>query len=290
MTAAALGLVLAGAFIHALWNLIAKRVEAGAAFVCLFSLVAVCVYLPLAVAVVLLQHPQIGPVQLIFIGGTAVLHTGYFLALQQGYRLGDLSLVYPLARGTGPMLTTVAAIAFFGERPGPIALAGTALIGGGIILLTTGREAWRRPNARAAAGYAFITGLFITGYSLWDKQAVTTFAIPPIVLDWGDNLGRALILAPVALGRGTRPGGEVLSVWRRYRREILLVGILSPMPYILVLSAMVFTPVSYVAPAREISILVGAAMGTRLLAEGDARRRMIAASAMVVGLAALAIG
>jgi len=134
VTAAALGLVLAGAFVHALWNLIAKRVQAGAAFVCLFSLVAVCVYFPLAVAIVLWQRPHIGPVQLIFIGGTAVLHTGYFLALQQGYRLGDLSLVYPLARGTGPMLTTAAAMAFFGERPGPIALAGTALIGGGIVL------------------------------------------------------------------------------------------------------------------------------------------------------------
>ena len=290
MTGAALGLVLAGAFIHALWNLIAKRVRAGAAFVCLFSVVAVCGYLPLAVAIVLWQHPHVGPVQLIFIGGTAVLHTGYFLALQQGYRLGDLSLVYPLARGTGPMLTTAAAIAFFRERPGPIALAGTALIGGGIILLTTGPDAWRRPNARAAAAYAFLTGLFIAGYSLWDKQAVTTFAIPPIVLDWGDNLGRALILAPVALGRGPGPGGELPSVWRRYRREIVLVGLLSPMPYILVLSAMVFTPVSYVAPAREISILVGALMGTRLLAEGDARRRVAAAGAMVLGLGALAIG
>ena len=290
MTAAALGLVLAGAFIHALWNLIAKRVRAGAAFVCLFSVVAVCGYLPLAVAIVLWQHPHVGPVQLIFIGGTAVLHTGYFLALQQGYRLGDLSLVYPLARGTGPMLTTAAAIAFFRERPGPIALAGTALIGGGIILLTTGPDAWRRPNARAAAAYAFLTGLFIAGYSLWDKQAVTTFAIPPIVLDWGDNLGRALILAPVALGRGPVPGGELPSVWRRYRREIVLVGLLSPMPYILVLSAMVFTPVSYVAPAREMSILSGALMGTRLLAEGDARRRVAAAGAMVLGLGALAIG
>jgi drug/metabolite transporter (DMT)-like permease len=286
VTAAALGLVLAGAFVHALWNLIAKRVQAGAAFVCLFSLVAVCVYFPLAVAIVLWQRPHIGPVQLIFIGGTAVLHTGYFLALQQGYRLGDLSLVYPLARGTGPMLTTAAAMAFFGERPGPIALAGTALIGGGIVLLTTGPDTWRRPNARAAAAYALFTGLFIAGYSLWDKRAVTTYAIPPVVLDWGDNVGRAAILAPVALARGA----GLPDVWRRYRREIILVGTLSPMPYILVLSAMVFTPVSYVAPAREISILVGALMGTRLLAEGDAGRRLVAAGAMVAGLAALAVG
>ena len=285
MTYAALALVLAGAFIHAFWNLTAKRVQAGGAFVCLFSLVAVAVYAPLVAAIVVWQRPYVGPIQLIFIGGTAVLHTAYFLALQQGYRLGDLSLVYPLARGTGPMLTTAAAIAFFGERPGPIALAGTALIGGGIILLTTGPQAWHRPNARQAAAYAFLTGLFIAGYSLWDKRAVTTFAIPPIVLDWGDNIGRAALLAPVALARR-----DLADVWRRYRREIVLVGALSPMPYILVLSAMVFTPVSYVAPAREISILVGSLMGTRLLAEGDARRRLLASGAMVAGLAALAVG
>lgn len=285
MTAAALALVLSGAVIHAFWNLIAKRVQAGGEFVCLFSLVAVAAYAPLVAAILVLQRPYIGPVQLVFIAGTAVLHTGYFLALQRGYRLGDLSLVYPLARGTGPMLTTAAAIAFFGERPGPIALAGTALIGGAIILLTTGPHAWHRPNSRQAAAYAFLTGLFIAGYSLWDKRAVTTFAIPPIVLDWGDNLGRAALLGPAALAhRG------FADVWRRYRREILLVGVLSPMPYILVLSAMVFTPVSYVAPAREISILVGSLMGTRLLAEGDARRRLAAAGAMVAGLAALAVG
>lgn len=286
MTPAALAMVLAGSFIHAGWNLLAKRAQGGAAFVCLFSAIAVVAYLPLAAAIMVWQRPHIGPIQLVFIAGTAVLHTGYFIALQRGYRLGDLSLVYPLARGTGPMLTTAAAIAFLGEHPGPIALAGTALIGGGIVLLATGPAVWRRANARPAAVYALITGVFIAGYSLWDKRAVTTVAIPPIVLDWGDNVGRALFLVPAALARR----GSLGEVWRRYRREVVLVGLLSPMPYILVLSAMVFTPVSYVAPAREISILIGAVLGARFLAEGDARRRLVAAGAMVVGLAALAVG
>jgi drug/metabolite transporter (DMT)-like permease len=286
VTFAALALVLAGALIHALWNVLTKRAQGGAPFVCLFSTVALVVYAPLVTAILVWQRPHIGPVQLVFIAGTAVLHTGYFLALQQGYRLGDLSLVYPLARGTGPMLTTAAAIAFFRERPGPIALAGTALIGGGIILLTSSREALGRPNARRAAAYAVLTGMFIAGYSLWDKRAVTTYAVPPVVLDWGDNLGRAAILAPAALARRA----DVREIWRRYRREVLLVGALSPMPYILVLTALVFTPVSYVAPAREISVLAGAVMGARLLAEGDAGRRIVAASAMVLGLVALAIG
>jgi drug/metabolite transporter (DMT)-like permease len=248
--------------------------------------VAIIVYSPLVAAIMLRQRPHIGPIQLLFIGGTAVLHTGYFLALQRGYRLGDLSLVYPIARGTGPMLTTAAAIAFFGERPGPIALFGTALIGGGIILLASGRHAWGQPNARRAAAYALLTGMFIAGYSLLDKRAVATFGVPPVVLDWGDNLGRAAILAPVTLARRA----DVREIWTTYRREVLLVGALSPMPYILVLTALVFTPVSYVAPAREIGILAGALMGARYLAEGDARRRIAAAGAMVAGLAALALG
>lgn len=286
MTYAALALVLGGAFIHALWNLVAKRAGGGAAFVCLFSAVAVVLYAPLVAAIALWQRPHIGAIQLVFIAGTAVLHSGYFLALQRGYQLGDLSLVYPLARGTGPVLTTAAAIAAFGERPGPIALAGTALIAGGIILLASGRQAWGRPNARRAAAYAVLTGVFIAGYSLWDKQAVTTFAIPPVVLDWGDNIGRVALLVPVALVRRA----DMREIWRRYRREIVLVGALSPMPYILVLTAMVFTPVSYVAPAREIAILAGALIGTRILAEGDAARRMVAAGAMVAGLIALAVG
>ncbi|HEV2358956.1 MAG TPA: EamA family transporter [bacterium] len=286
MTGAALALILAAAAVHATWNLIAKRTHGGAVFLCLFSLVAAILYLPLAIAVVLWQRPQFGPVQLVMIAGTAVLHSAYFLLLQRGYRLGDLSLVYPIARGTGPILTTAAALVFFGERPGPAALAGTALIAGGIILLTMGPEALRQRHARQAAAYALLTGVCIAGYSLWDKRAVTTFAIPPVVLDWGDNLGRAALLAPVALAR--RAG--VRDLWARSRREILLVGLLSPMPYILVLTAMVFTPVSYVAPAREISILVGALMGTRLLGEGDAPRRIVAAGAMVAGLAGLALG
>ncbi len=115
---------------------------------------------------------------------------------------------------------------------------------------------------------------------------MSVLRIPPILLDWGGNLGRALLLTPAALARRD----EVRAVWLAHRREVVLVAVLTPMAYILVLTAMVFTPVSYVAPAREISILVGTAMGSRFLAEGDAPRRLTAASAIVLGVAALAVG
>ena len=94
------------------------------------------------------------------------------------------------------------------------------------------------------------------------------------------------MLTPLAI----RHRGKVLAMWREHKIEALGVAVLSPLSYILVLTALVFTPVSYVAPAREISILIGAAMGARLLAEGNARRRLAAASVMVLGIVALALG
>ncbi|MDR7455635.1 MAG: EamA family transporter, partial [Armatimonadota bacterium] len=83
---------------------------------------------------------------------------------------------------------------------------------------------------------------------------------------------------------------EVRLHWRAHRVETLGVGLLAPLSYILVLTAMVFTPVSYVAPAREVSILVATVLGTRLLAEGDGARRLAAAAAIAIGVIALALG
>lgn len=286
MTPAALGLVLGAAFVHATWNLLAKRAGGGPAFIWLFGSVSAGLYAPLAAAVVVFVRPHIGAVQLVFLVGTAVLHLAYFLMLQSGYRTGDLSLVYPLARGTGPMLSAAAAILFLGERPTPVAMAGTVLVGAGIFLLTGNPKSLRDPGARRAVGFALLTGACVAAYTLWDKRAVSVLGIPPLLLDWGSNFGRTVLVAPVALARFA----AVREVWRGHRREVILVAILTPLSYILVLTAMVFTPVSYVAPAREISILVGTAMGARFLDERHGPRRLVAAGAMVLGLIALAIG
>jgi uncharacterized membrane protein len=82
----------------------------------------------------------------------------------------------------------------------------------------------------------------------------------------------------------------VAREWQTRKRAVLIVGLLSPISYIMVLTALTFSPVSYVAPTREISILLGAIMGARLLAEKDAGRRMIASGSMVIGVIALALG
>ena len=285
MTGLALALVLAAAFIHAAWNLLAKRASGDVTFTWLFAVWSAVLYAPLAAGIIFWRQAQIGLTEIGFMAGSAVLHTAYFLLLNQGYRCGDLSLVYPLARGTGPLLSCTAAIVFLGERPAVLALLGALLITAGVVALTGSRQHWREPGARRAVVYALLTGTFIAAYTLLDKQAVSKFSIAPLLLDWGANVGRALLLVPLALVRWERARAE----WNRHRFEVLGVALLAPLSYILVLSALAFTPVSYVAPAREVSIIIGAAMGTGLLGEGQVWRRLSAAAALVAGVVALAV-
>jgi drug/metabolite transporter (DMT)-like permease len=243
-------------------------------------------YAPATIAIIEIWQIRFTFVEFGMMAGSAALHTAYFLLLNQGYRVGDLSLVYPLARGTGPLLSSLAAIIFLGERPSLVAVAGALMIVIGIVILTGNIARLRQSANRDAVGYALITGLFIAAYTLWDKQAVSHFAILPIVLDWGANVGRAILLTPFAL----RYSEETVIEWRDHKWEAIAIAILIPLSYILVLTAMSFTPVSYVAPAREISILIGTVLGARLLAEGEAPRRLAAASAMVLGVVALVVG
>jgi drug/metabolite transporter (DMT)-like permease len=286
MTLFALALVLAAAVFHATWNLLAKRVgDGGAVFVWLFGLCSFVIYAPLAVVVVLVSSPHLGPVQFLFMSGSGVLHLGYFVLLQRGYAVGDLSLVYPLARGTGPLLATAAAIVLFGERPSLLVYVGIALITAGVFVLTS-ESGSLRSGLGAGVIYGLLTGVFIAVYTIWDKQAVSALSIPPLLQSWATILVTTLLLTPVAMSRRK----EARALWRAHKPEVIGVAILSPLSYILVLMALVFTPVSYVAPAREISILIGAAMGARLLSEGDSTRRLIAAGAMVIGVIALALG
>lgn len=291
MTLVALTLVLAAALCHASWNLLLKRSGAGGpAFVWLFLALATLLYAPVAAVVVILEHPSLGPAQLLFMAGSGALHLGYFLLLQRGYRQGDLSLVYPLARGTGPALSTVAAIAIFGERPTPLALAGAALIVTGVVVLSRPSSACAErgstPERSLMVSYALLTGAFIAAYTLWDKHAVASLTIPPVLLDWTSNLFRTALLGGFMLSRW----GEVRTCWKRWRREAVAVAVLSRLAYILVLTALVTTPVSYIAPAREVSIAIGALLGIRLLREQDARRRLLAAAIIIGGVIALAFG
>lgn len=286
MTSFALVLVLIAAFAHATWNLLAKKACGGTAFIWLFGSLSAVIYFPLAIWVYFAQQPEIGWWQLLFILGSAGLHAIYFILLDMGYKIGDLSMIYPLARGTGPLLSTLAAIFLLGERPTPLALAGAVLIGLGIVAIAGNPLKLAQARDYKPLLFAVLCGTSIASYTVLDKVSVSTLLIPPLLLDWSTNLGRVLLLTPYAL----KNWDKVVLEWATHKKSACGVAVLSPLSYILVLTAMVFSPVSYIAPAREISILVGTVMGAKLLAEGNIKIRLIGAAAMMVGLAALSSG
>jgi drug/metabolite transporter (DMT)-like permease len=286
MTGVAISLVLAAAFIHASWNYLLKKSGGGVGFVWAFAVLSSLLYAPLAIGAIVIQDFRFSAEAFAYLLASALLHTGYYLLLDRGYRYGDLSVVYPLARATGPCLTVLVALLALGERPGVVALCGAAMIVGGAFFLAASPAKLREAGAGRGIAFALLTGCMIASYTVVDKQAVSAVLIPPILQDWGANLGRVIVMAPLALRRRA----EVKAAWTNKKTAVILVALLCPLSYILVLTAMVFTPVSYVAPAREISILFAALMGAHWLREGDVPRRTAAAAAMALGVVALAFG
>ncbi len=278
------------AFLHASWNFLLKKCGGGLGVLTLSAVVASVALTPFALFLIWRGFASPWGVWTMagVVIGSGFIHLFYFLLLDRAYRSGgDLSVVYPLARATGPLLTIVAATLFFGEHMTSLAVAGAVLIGISALVLTGDPRKVFAKDAGNAIGFAILCGCMIAVYTLWDKQAVALFLIPPIVFDWGANVVRVTMLVPYTR---MRERGAILRAWRDHRTSVIAIGLMSPLSYILVLTAMVTTPVSYVAPARELSILFAALLGAHMLKEGDVTRRTIAAIGMVLGVSALALG
>jgi drug/metabolite transporter (DMT)-like permease len=288
LNATALILIFVAAVAHASWNLFSKQASAAgaASFVWLMATAGTAVYLPVVIGSVLASPPGLTTLAWVFMAGTGLLQAGYFLFLQTGYRLGDLSLVYPIGRGSGALLAALAGIILLGERPGPAGIAGIGLIVAGVIILGIPAAATSTALTTKAITFALITGVFIATYTLWDKYAVSTLKVPPLVQGYASLPVMALVLTPFAL----RDMGRTARVWRTYRRQVVGAAVLSPLAYILVLTAMRFTAVSAVAPVREVSVLFGVLLGRRLLGEGSLARRLGAAATIVAGIICIAVG
>jgi drug/metabolite transporter (DMT)-like permease len=295
MSPAAIALVLAAAVAHASWNLFGKQAaETGAAFfVWLLAASAAVLYLPVVIVTVIVTSPHLTALNWLFLAGTGLLHGGYFLFLQLGYRIGDLSLAYPIGRGTGALLAALAGIVLLGERPTLIGYAGILAIVAGVVVIglpqRMGRQARSLPaisSATAAAiGFALVTGLFIGCYTIWDKYAVSTLHTGPVLQGYAGFPLMIAVFTPFVL----RDRARLAHVWHAFRPQVLGAAVLSPLAYMLVLVALSFTAVSAVAPAREVSVLFGVLLGGRLLGEGSLARRLAAAAAIVAGIVAIAI-
>lgn len=325
MSLTAVALILVAAVAHAVWNLCSKQASAvsAAGFVWLLAVVAGILYAPVIAVDLIAAHPHLTAPNWWFMAGTGVLQTGYFVFLQHGYRLGDLSVVYPIGRGSGALLSALAGIVLLGERPGPLGIAGIVCLVAGVIVLGLPERrrdpppadqaapaaapvsappaapssagpapaplpppASVRPAARLAVGLALGVGVFIAAYTLWDKHAVSTLHTPAPLQGYAAFPAMIVGLAPSAW----RDRAGMRVVWRSYRIQLWVAAVLAPLAYILVLTALAFSSVAAIAPAREVSVLFGVILGGKLLGEGSLARRLAAAAAVVAGIIAIAIG
>jgi drug/metabolite transporter (DMT)-like permease len=271
-------LVLSSAGLHATWNLIVKSEEDK-----LLSawLTVATPALILAPALLVTGPPASEAWGLLLASGA--IHSVYNIALARAYEHGDLSVVYPIARGLAPVVVAMAAPSLLAERLSSLALAAILLVGGGIAWLgLSARRAAARP---ATLGWAVATALSIAGYSLVDKVGVgRANPLAYIILLFASN---AAIMAPyVFWGRGLR---RLCGITPRRWGILVAGGLLSLTAYLLVLVAMRLTQVSYVAALRESSVIIAAILGWRVLREPFGLPRILAAVVVALGLVLLVV-
>jgi len=220
------------------------------------------------------------------IGASGVIHLAYSLCLQRGYQLADLSVVYPVARGSGPLLSTLAAVLLLGEAWTPGRAFGLVGVVAGILLISTGGRlaAFRRPAGQAGVRWGLVTGGLIATYTVVDAYGVKVLGIPPVVLDWFSSTLRLVLLLPVVLPRL----GQARAAMRGHWGLAAGIGVLSPLGYILVLTALgMGAPVSVVAPMREMSMMVGALHRMLVLGERVTAARLAGCAVLMTGVVLL---
>ena len=277
--------VLLAAATHATWNLYAKRAAGSRHFVWLFSTASAILYSPIIAWILITQRPHFEFMHWVALVATAFLHLGYSLMLQAGYRASDLSLVYPLARGSGPLLSFFAAVILLGEPLTWVGVIGVLLVVCGI-LLVSGMLSEHHKAPRAGIVFGLGTGAFIAAYTINDGWAVKVLLISPFLVEYVGNVFRCAVLGPRAWIDRSRLREEIREYWK----PALVVSVLGPIGYVLVLYAMRVAPVSHVAPTRELATLIGTYFGARLLRERAAPSRIIGAACIVLGVISLAIG
>jgi drug/metabolite transporter (DMT)-like permease len=260
MPPAALALVLAAALLHAVWNIVAKRSGGDSRFALIGSLQLVVLWAPVGLWFGWDAVPQWSWREWGCVLASAVVHLAYFNTLLRGYRVSDLTVVYPVARGTGPLLSASGAVLLFGEHLGVVGTAGVAGIALGVFL--------------------------IAGYTLVDGYAVKVLLVSPILVDYVGNVLRLPFLLPIAW----RDPAGLREAWHTQWKHALAVAVLGPVAYVMVLYAVTMAPLSHVAPAREVSMLFAALIGGRLLGETDRGLRLAGAACIALGVVALVRG
>ncbi len=286
----ALALVLTAALLHALWNIAAKKAGGNHHFALLSVLITVVLWAPVALWFGVGEWQRWGSIEWAVLCASALVHVLYFSVLLTGYRKSDLTVVYPVARGSGPLLASVGAVLVLGETITVLGGLGILAVCAGVFLIAGGPQLFRggdgQAHRKALAGvrWGAMTGALIACYTVIDGYAVKVLLIGPVLVDYVGNVLRVPLLALPVL----RDRGGFAAAMRTQWQHALVVGVLGPLAYILVLYAVTMAPLSHVAPAREVSMLFAALIGGRLLGEGDRALRLVGAAFIATGVIALA--
>ncbi len=272
-----LALILFSAALHAGWNLIVKSEDDKLLSAWLTTLCPPLILWPL-LFLTGLPPREAWPILL----GSGIIQAAYVASLVRAYEHGDLSVVYPVARGLAPLFVSVGAPLTLGETLSPLAKTAVCLVGGGIGWL--GLAAGSARTSLPTLAWASATAAFIAFYSIVDKVGVMrSNALAYIIILW---ICMCLIMTPYVLA--LRSPSQIRDVWRQRRGILMASGLLSIGAYLCVLMAMRLTQVSYVAALRESSVILGAVLGWRVLGEPFGGQRISASVVVTIGLILLA--
>lgn len=297
MTFPVLGLVLIASVAHAVWNLAAKSVTGkGFAFVLAYHGLSAILLAPIAIVIIAsgtqsLEWGLVGAAAL-----SAVFHIAYSVALQSGYDHAPLGVVYPTARGTGPVVTIIIAVAFLGERPTLAEAAGAFTVIAGIAVVTIRPRGGDGPTSshglRRGLVWGGLIGAFIASYTLWDDFAVNHVSDSPLLYFAVSEacVGLIMTAGAFALPSGREKRADLREILTSHKRALVTVAILSPLAYVLVLYAMQQAPVALVAPVRETSIIVGTLLAWWFFGERNVVLKLAGALIVVVGIGLIALG
>ena len=274
MSFALLLLILFAATLHAVWNFYAKKSGGSLSVLWMGALFSTVATIPVAIAVQIgrpLSMPGLG---LAVISG--LIHSVYWWGLARMYRRGDISLAYPIARGSGVLGTAVGSMLLLREPISFHGATGIAFICAGVFALGFRRRV--EAVHASVVSFALLTGLTITGYTLLDDRGVDMLA-PPVYLAVETGVG--VLMLTVAGWRRIRLVAP--RVYRNHWRTVWMIAIGSPLTYLIILYAFSRGPVSYIAAVREFSVVIAALLGARLLKERIGTLRWIGIALVVAG-------
>jgi drug/metabolite transporter (DMT)-like permease len=286
----ALILIMVAAFLHAGWNVLAKVSKDTFALMWWASLFGTLGY-----GVWLLSSSGIylNPDSWVPFIISAIAETGYFVTLVRAYSEGDLSLVYPISRGSAPIFAAFWSALVFAEKLPVLGYLGVGLIVFGIFIVSnpinrsdSSDSSWRFSSLfqKKAAGWALASAVFISVFSVSDKVAVA--ATPPLIYNWWVAAGNTVLWSPV-VWRGSRLRANIKEL-KTNLRGIIATSIAITTAYAAALAALALTSASYVVAGRGFSVVIGAGLGALLLKESFGSSRVIGALIMVTGLVLIA--